>query len=115
MRKRDRIISALKSRIRKTTHKYRIEIPTSIYHGHRLDKGNGNNSWRDAKPTKMYNVGVSLEFLPEGQNTQVGWSKVTGHLTWDVKKDFTRKSRWVLNGHKNLNPIGSTYAGVVSR
>ena len=29
--------------------------------------------------------------------------------------NFTRKARWVLDGHKNLNPIGSTYARVVSR
>ena len=29
--------------------------------------------------------------------------------------DFTRKSRWVLDGHKTTDTIGSTYAGVVSR
>ena len=28
---------------------------------------------------------------------------------------FTRKERWVLDGHKKPNPIGSTYARVVSR
>ncbi len=44
-----------------------------------------------------------------------GWHLVTGHLVWDVKMDFTRKARWVLDGHKTADPIGSTYAGVVSR
>ena len=29
--------------------------------------------------------------------------------------DFTRRARWVLDGHKTPDPIGSTYAGVVSR
>ena len=29
--------------------------------------------------------------------------------------DFARKARWVLDGHKTPDPIGSTYAGVVSR
>ena len=29
--------------------------------------------------------------------------------------DFTRKARWVLDGHKTPDPIGSIYAGVVSR
>ena len=29
--------------------------------------------------------------------------------------DFTQKSRWVLDGHRYANPIGSTYSGVVSR
>ena len=28
--------------------------------------------------------------------------------------DFTMKARWVLDGHKTPNPIGSTYAVVVS-
>eukprot|EP00957_Ditylum_brightwellii_P176494 13441294-Ditylum_brightwellii.AAC.1 len=29
--------------------------------------------------------------------------------------DFTRKARWILNGHKTPDPDGSTYAGVVLR
>ena len=29
--------------------------------------------------------------------------------------DFTRKARWVLDGHKTPDPVGSKYAGVVSR
>eukprot|EP00957_Ditylum_brightwellii_P107688 8215726-Ditylum_brightwellii.AAC.1 len=29
--------------------------------------------------------------------------------------DFTRKARWVLDEHKTPNPVGSMYAGVVSR
>ena len=32
-----------------------------------------------------------------------------------VKMVFTRKARWVLDGHRSADPIGSTYAGVVSR
>ena len=34
---------------------------------------------------------------------------------FDVNMDFTRKAIWVLDGHKTPDPIGSTYAGVVSR
>ena len=43
------------------------------------------------------------------------WHKVTGHMVFDVKMNFTRKLRWVLDGHKTPSPIESTYAGVVSR
>ena len=71
--------------------------------------------WSDALKKEMYNVGVAFEILDEGAHTPHGWKRVTGHLVWDVKMDFTRKARWVLNGHKTLDPIGSTYAGVVSR
>ena len=63
----------------------------------------------------MTEVGVAFEVLEEEMKAPIGWSKVTGHLVWDVKMDFTRKARWVLDGHKTPNPIGSTYAGVVSR
>ena len=64
---------------------------------------------------EMYNVGVAFEILAEGQPAPRGWHKVTGHLVWDVKMDFTHKARWVLDGHKTLDAEGSTYAGVVSR
>ena len=45
----------------------------------------------------------------------MGWKKAKGHLIWDVKMDFTRKSRWVLGSHRQGQPEGSNYAGVVSR
>ena len=41
------------------------EIPTSIGNGHRLDKENDNNFWRDANTTKIQNYGVAFEVLPE--------------------------------------------------
>ena len=117
LRKRDTIISAMKSRCKqkKVSHKYGIEVPSSIEHALKLDERNGDNYWRDALSKEMKNVGIAFEVLDEGQNQPVGWSKVTGHIIFDVKMDFTRKARWVLDGHKTPNPIGSTYAGVVSR
>jgi len=63
----------------------------------------------------MHNIGIAFQMLSEGQLAPTGWKKVTGHLVWDLKMDFTRKARWVLDGHKTANPIGSTFAGVVSR
>jgi hypothetical protein len=117
LRKRDVIISKMQARCnkRKITHKYGIEVPTSIEHGCKLDEQNGDTCWRDALSKEMKNVGIAFQVLEEGENEPVGWSKVTGHLVFDVKMDFTRKARWVLDGHKTPDPIGSTYAGVVSR
>ena len=60
---------------------------------------------------EMTNVGVAFEVLAGGEKAPIGWHKVTDHLIWDVKMDFTRKARWVLDGHKTAE---STYAGVVS-
>ena len=81
----------------------------------RSRRQNGNRMWKDALALEMFNVGVAFEILEEGQAAPLGWSKVSRHLIWDVKMDFTRKARWVLDGHITPDPIGSTFAGVVSR
>lgn len=113
MRKRDIILSAAKSRLRKTSHG--IKIPSSIAIAEHIDTNNGNTFWCDAIVLEMQKNGVAFQILDNGVRAPPGWSKVTGHLVFDVKMDFTRKARWVLDGHKNPNPIGSTYTGVVSR
>ena len=115
LKKRQVILLALKKRIRKTTHKYGIEIPTSVEHAFELDRKNGNNLWKDALEMEMYNIGVAFEILEDGKTAPAGYTKVSGHLIWSVKMDFTRKARWVLDGHKTPDPVGSKYAGVVSR
>ena len=115
LRKRDVIVNAVKSRARKVTHKYGIELPTSVEHAKELDAKNKNTFWIDALTKEMKNVGIAFEVLPEGKSAPPGWTKETGHLVWDLKMDFTQKARWVLDGHKTADPIGSTYAGVVSR
>ena len=63
----------------------------------------------------MFNNGVAFEALNDNQRTPPGWHQVTGHMVFDVKMDFTRKARFVLDGHKTADPVGSTYACVVSR
>ena len=115
LRKRDAIISAVTSRARKTTHKYGVELPRSVAHAKELDARNGNNMWMEALQKEMVQFGVAIEIQGQGIRAPPGWSKVTGHLVWDVKMDFTRKARWVLDGHKTPDPICSQYAGVVSR
>ena len=115
LRKRNAIISAVKTRLQKTTHKYGIKIPTSVEHVMEIDQRNRNTMWRDALALEMFNVRVAFEILEEDQPAPVGWKKASAHLVWDVKMDFTRKARWVLDGHKTPDPIGSTFAGVVSR
>ena len=64
---------------------------------------------------EMYNIGIAFEILEDLKTAPAGYTKVSGHLIWSVKMDFTRKARWVLDGHKTPDPVGSKYAGVVSR
>ena len=115
LRKRDRIISAVNSRVRKANQKYGIAIPNSVEDAIRMDKGNGNSFWQDAINKEMRNVGVAFKILEEGERPPPGYKKASGHLVYDVKMDFTRKARWVKDGHLTPDPDSSSYAGVVSR
>eukprot|EP00956_Cyclotella_meneghiniana_P034439 scaffold104886_cov86-Cyclotella_meneghiniana.AAC.1 len=115
LKKRDRIIAAVNSRVKRKTHKYGIEIPTSVAHAREIDARNGNTYWQDAIEKEMFNVSIAFEILEDDQNMPVGWTKSSGHLVFDVKMDFTRKARWVKDGHKHPDPDASNYAGVVSR
>eukprot|EP00957_Ditylum_brightwellii_P013880 1046412-Ditylum_brightwellii.AAC.1 len=60
----------------------------------------------------MTKVGITFGILENDKHTPIGWVKITGHLIFDVKIYFTRKTRWVLDGHKTPDPVGSTYADI---
>ena len=68
----------------------------------------------DALSKEMYNVSVAFEILEDDNPLPSGWTKCTGHLVWDLKMDFTRKARWVNDGHRTPSPETSNFAGVVS-
>ena len=65
----------------------------------RFDKKNGNSFWSDALQKEMTNICIAFEILDKDTPVPMGWKKATGHIIWDVKIDFTRKARWVLDGH----------------
>ena len=122
MRKRDVIVAAIKSRIKRTTHKYGIEMPMTartteeaVRIAKELDRKNGDTFWMDALNKEMGALIVAFEMLEHGQKAPPGWFKATGHIVWDVKMDFTRKARWVKDGHKTPDSTTSSFAGVVSR
>lgn len=115
LRKRTAIIKAVKSRFKKTTHKFGIEIPRTVEHARQLDERNGFSKWMDAIKKEMYNVSAAFELLKEGEKAPPGWSKASGHFIFDVKLTGEYKARWVLDGHLTPDVTYSTYAGVVSR
>lgn len=53
LRKHDVIISAVKSRIRKVTHKYGIKLPHDVHHAYSIDKLEGNSLWADSIKKEM--------------------------------------------------------------
>ena len=115
IKKRDAIVSAVSNRVRQTTHKYGIEVPRSVAEAKDIDARNNNRYWQNAIDKEMKNVEIAFEILPFGQRAPPDWSASSGHLVFDVKMDFTRKARWVKDGHRTPDPLQSTFAGVVSR
>jgi hypothetical protein len=115
LQKRDVIVSAVNSRVLRTSHKYGIELPTSVRHALGIDQQNKNTLWQDALKKEMSNVCIAFEILSPKAKAPAGWHKASGHIIFDVKMDFTWKARWVKDGHKTPDSLTSSFAGVVSR
>ena len=115
IRKRDMIIAAVNKRVEKSTHKFGIKVPRNVKEAIALDRLNQNTLWQDAIKKEMSNVMVAFEILEDDKELPPGYTKASGHIIFDVKMDFTRKARYVKDGHKTPDPEGSRYAGVVSR
>jgi len=58
LRKSDRIIAAVTNQLRKSSHKYGIEIPTSIDHAKEIDERKKKTLWQDALKLEISNVGL---------------------------------------------------------
>ena len=66
------IVFAVTPRVRKTSHKYGIELPTSVKHAFEIDRKNGNTLWKDALLKEMGNVCVAFEILGPGMKASPG-------------------------------------------
>ena len=115
IKKRDQIIASIQARSKQTTHKYGIRVPRTVKEAYELDETNNNTYWRDAIRKEMQNVSVAFDFLPANHQLDADYKYLPCHLIFDVKMDFTRKARFVADGHRVADPVHSTYAGVVSR
>ena len=104
LRRRDRIISGVNSRVKRTTHKYGIELPRSVDEALRFDKLNGSTFWRDAIKKEMENIKVAFDIKPEGSIPPLKYTLATGHLIFDVRMTLERKARWVKDRHKTPIP-----------
>ncbi len=105
----------MNSQARKTSHKYGIEVPSSVRNAIEIDRKNKNTLWHDALAKEMGNVCVTFEILGLNAKAPPGWYKASGHIICYLKMDFTRKACWVKDGHKTPNSTTSSFDGVVSR
>ena len=114
---RNRIIAKAKTRYWLRTHKFGIKIPKNWEQAVRFDEENGDTLWQDAIRKEMKVVRPAFEVHEGAEKDLVGYTKITGHLIFDVKmgENFRRKARYVADGHKTDPPATLTYASVVSR
>ena len=56
LKKKNRILSKLKSKYWQRTHKYGIELPKSVKEAYAIDKRNKNTLWRDAIEMEMKKI-----------------------------------------------------------
>jgi len=118
LKKRDRIIGKVTKRYTKITHKFGIEIPSSVEHAYEIDRKNGNTLWTDAIALEMENVRIAFKVLAEGEDEiPPGYQKMACHMIFDIRfgEGFRRKARLVAGGHQVDTPSYMTYASVVSR
>jgi hypothetical protein len=105
IRRRDRIISKVKSRYWAQTHKFGIEFPHSVEEALALDKKNGNDLWRKAiekEMEKMHGKGTfqrldsaTADEIRKDSRKLPGYKEITCHMVFDIKMDgmLTRKAR----------------------
>ena len=72
LRTRDRIISAVNSRVKKVTMKYGHEVPRNLDDCRRIDAANGDSRWAKAIDKEMPNVKVAFEILEKDQPIPIG-------------------------------------------
>ena len=117
LRKRNRIISKVKSKYWQRTHKYGIRVPHSMKEAIEIDQTNGNRVWQDATNLEMVNIRPALEVWENEEDELIGYQKIKCHLIFDIKlgENFRRKARYVAGGHTTETPASLTYSSVVSR
>jgi hypothetical protein len=115
LKKRDRIISAVRARFVRKEYKFGIKVPNTIAEARLLDIANGDTFWEKSIEKEMKNVRVAFSILDDDKNLPVDYQRIPCRLLFDVKLDFTRKTRLVAGGHVTDPPAIITYASVVSR
>jgi hypothetical protein len=115
LKRRDRVIAASNTRYVKRTHKFGIELPKTVDEALEIDRRTDTTFWYDAIQKEMRNNAIAFEFLQPGDSIPIGYTKISLHMVFDIKIDFTRKARLVAGGHLTQVPSNLTYSSVVSR
>ena len=118
LKKRNQIISKVKSKYWLRTHIFGIQIPKSVEEAKHLDQENGNTLWWEAICNEMRNIRPAFEVWEKDvEHIPPGYQQIKCHMIFDVKmgENFRRKARFVAGRHTTETPTSLTYSSVVSR
>jgi hypothetical protein len=117
IRRRNAILSAVNAIFQKKTHKFGIELPTSINHVRELDRVNENNLWMEALQKEMFNMGIAFEVLEDRASAPKGWNKATGHINETLRWIFQEKLEgyWRATSRLTLKYVRLISAMPISR
>jgi hypothetical protein len=115
LKRRERIVKAMKSRYVKKTHKYGIRLPKTTEEAYQIDHKTNTDYWHQAIMKEMKNNMVAFKFLEDGETIPVGSKWIPFHMIFDVKLDLTRKAHFVAGGHWTDPPTQVTYSSVITR
>ncbi len=69
----------------KGTHKFGIEVPTTVKDTLEIDRRNGNAFWATAIAKEMKDVRVAFKILLDGQSAPIGYQNIPRHMIFDIK------------------------------
>ena len=124
LKNQNRIISKVKAKYWRTTHKYGVRLPKTVDKALKIDRDMGTQFWENALNKEMKKAKVAYtkvdECTPEqAQKNQVpeltGFQEISCHIVFDVKMNFTRKAHFVANGSTMETPVALCYPSVASR
>src|SRR5687767_4920687 len=85
MKKRQHIISKLKTKYWERTHKYGIKVPKSVKEALRIDQENGDSLWGEAIETEMKNVRIAFQLHDGNPKELIGYQEIKCHMVFDIK------------------------------
>jgi len=114
LKKCDFIISTIRARFIQQDYKFGIKVPANIKEAQALDLENGDGFWKRSVEKEMKNVRVAFRVLEDGSRVPVGYQRISCMLLiYDVKMDFTWKTRLVARGH--ITQPGPSYLDIRER
>ena len=102
LRRRNRILKAMKTRYHRTTQKFGIELPKTVKRALEIDEETGTTFWQDALQKEMGTVMKAFDILPEGSKQPQGREFIKCHVVLTSNKEHFKGNANLLRMEAEL-------------